>query len=378
MATPVRAPRGKAIGLLALLLVVAPAAALAQGALPPHVAARIDGAAREAQGIVQRDAAFAATLGDQRLAAVVVGRAGQSAARTMSAAVVEAIVRDPGFAPQIVSTAVAAAPQYRDAIVGEASRAFPGFAPAITAAAGGFFRYPRPPARPGEAPPEIEAAAAIEQVDDPLEGLNRAVFFVNDQLDTYLIRPIASTYGLITPDAVKRAVRNFFLNLNSPARFANDLLQGEIGDAGVTGARFLINSSVGLAGFLDVAEGLGHAHQPADFGQTLYVYGAGPGPYLVLPLFGPGTLRSSVGIGVDSLLDPFTYLFDTVVNLGITVGDGVVRREDVLEALDEVRATSIDYYAAVRSLYLQDRAAELRRGQPAGITGVDLLFEEFE
>ncbi|MCH7931228.1 MAG: VacJ family lipoprotein [Proteobacteria bacterium] len=372
-----RAPRGKAIGLLALLLVVAPAAALAQGALPPHVAARIDGAAREAQGIVQRDAAFAATLGDQRLAATVIGRAGQSAQQTMSAAVVEAIVQDPAFAPQIVSRAVAAAPQYRDAIVGEASRAFPGFAPAITAAAGGFFRYPRPPARPGEAPPEIEAAA-IEQVDDSLEGLNRAVFFVNDQLDTYLIRPIAWTYGFITPDAAKRAVRKFFLNLSSPARFANDLLQGEIGDAGVTGARFLINSSVGLAGFFDVAEGLGHAHQPADFGQTLYVYGAGPGPYLVLPVFGPGTLRSGVGTGVDSLFDPFTFLFDTVLNLGITAGEGVVRREDVLVELDEVRATSIDYYAAVRSLYLQDRAAELRRGQPAGITGVDLLFEEFE
>ena len=377
MTTPVRAPRGKAIGLLALLLVVAPVAALAQGALPPHVAARIDGAARDAQGIVQRDAAFAATLGDQRLAATVIGRAGQSAQQTMSAAVVEAIVRNPAFAPQIVSRAVAAAPQYRDAIVGEASRAFPGFAPAIAAAAGGFFRYPRPPARPGEAPPEIEAAA-IEQVDDPLEGLNRAVFFVNDQLDTHLIRPIAWTYGFITPDAVKRALRNVFLNLSSPARFANDLLQGEIGDAGVTGARFLINSSVGLAGFFDVAEGLGHARQPADFGQTLYVYGAGSGPYLVLPVFGPGTLRSSVGTGVDTLFDPFNFLFDTALNLGITAGEGVVRREDVLVELDEVRATSIDYYAAVRSLYLQDRATELRRGQPAGITGVDLLFEEFE
>ncbi len=375
---PVRASRGTAVGLLVVFLAVKPLAALAQGALPPHIAAGIDGAARETQGIVQRDAAFAATLSDQRLAATVVGRSGQRAARAMSAAVVQAIMRNPAFALQIVSAAVAATPQYRDAIVGDAARAFPGFAPAITAAGDGFFVYPRPVARPAEAPPEVEGVAVIEPVGDPLEGFNRAVFFVNGQFDTYLIRPIAWTYGLITPDVVKRAVRNFALNLNSPARFANDLLQGEIGDAGVTGARFLINSSVGLAGFFDVAEGLGHAHRPSDFGQTLYVYGTGPGPYLVLPVFGPSTLRAGVGLGVDGLFNPFAYLFDVVLNLGITVGEGIARREDVLGELDDVQATSIDYYAAVRSLYLQDRAAELRRGPPAGISGVDLLFEEFE
>ena len=220
---------------------------------------------------------------------------------------------------------------------------------------------------------------AIEAIDDPFESFNRGVFFVNDQLDTFLIRPIAWTYGFITPDLVKDAIGRAFLNLRAPARFANDLLQGEVGDAGTTGARFLVNSSIGVAGLFDVAAALGHPHHPSDFGQTLHAYGAGPGPYLVIPVLGPSTVRDGTGRVVDVFFDPFTYLLDTVPEgLSLAAGEGIVRREGLIEVLDDVKAGSVDYYAGVRSLYYQDRAVELRRGRPADTSALDDEFGAFE
>ncbi len=193
------------------------------------------------------------------------------------------------------------------------------------------------------------------------------------------MRPIAWVYGWVTPDPVKAAVRRAFLNLRSPARFANDLLQLEIADAGTTGARFLINSSIGVAGLFDVAAELGHPHHPADFGQTLYVYGSGPGPYLMIPVLGPTTGRDGLGRVVDLLFDPFTYLLDTVPEgLSLAVGEALVRREDLILVLEGVKATSVDYYAGVRVLYYPDRAKDLRRGQPADNSAFDDEFAAFE
>ena len=218
-----------------------------------------------------------------------------------------------------------------------------------------------------------------EPIDDPFEAFNRGVFFVNDQLDTYLIRPIAWAYGWVTPDPVKAAVRRAFLNLRSPARFANDLLQLEIADAGTTGARFLINSSIGVAGLFDVAAELGHPYHPADFGQTLYTYGSGAGPYLIIPVLGPTTARDGLGRVVDVLFDPFTYLLGTVPEgLSLAAGDGIARREDLIVVLDDVKANALDYYAGVRALYYQDRATDLRRGEPLDSAVFDDEFASFE
>ena len=357
----------------------------AQAALPPAIAAEIERTAREVQALVGNDAALAVALNNAELAAILVRRAHQRAAETMSAAVIGAIARSPAHAAEIVATAAAVAPQYRDRIAFDAARAFPGFVGALPAA-GGLYAAPVYAPQPvfaqavAPAPTIADAGGgAIEAIDDPFESFNRGVFFVNDQLDTYLIRPIAWTYGFITPGVVKDAIGRAFLNLRSPARFANDLLQGEIGDAGTTGARFLVNSSVGIAGLFDVAAALGHPHHPSDFGQTLHAYGAGPGPYLVTPVLGPTTSRDSAGRVVDLIFDPLTYLLDTVPeNLSLATGEGIVRREGLIDVLDGVKATSVDYYAGVRSLYYQDRAVELLRGRPADTSALDDEFGVFE
>ena len=128
----------------------------------------------------------------------------------------------------------------------------------------------------------------------------------------------------------------------------------------------------------EAADEIGLDYHPADFGQTLYAYGSGPGPYLVLPLLGPSTLRDGIGIGVDTFFDPFTYVLDFETRMMILGGKAVVRREELLEPLDELRAGAIDYYAALRSAYFQNRAVELRKGQLADSSEVDDMFDSFQ
>ena len=380
----------RAVGLI-LVLVAALTSGGARAALPARIATEIERTAREVQALVQNDAALAGALNNAELATILVRRAHQRAAESMSAAVIGAIAQSPAHAAEIVAVASAIAPQYRDRIVFDAARAFPGFVGALPAAGGQYAApvYAVQPVYAHAAPVHAHAAPVpaiadtgggpIEAIDDPFESFNRGVFFVNDQLDTFLIRPIAWTYGFITPDLVKDAIGRAFLNLRAPARFANDLLQGEVGDAGTTGARFLVNSSIGVAGLFDVAAALGHHHHPSDFGQTLHAYGAGAGPYLVIPVLGPSTVRDGMGRVVDVFFDPFTYLLDTVPEgLSLAAGEGIVRREGLIEVLDDVKAGSVDYYAGVRSLYYQDRAVELRRGRPADTSTLDDEFGAFE
>jgi phospholipid-binding lipoprotein MlaA len=266
-----------------------------------------------------------------------------------------------------------AAPMQRDSAVAAVVETAPADAPTPAPEA-----VPAPPA-PQPVPVERHAGGlGAEEISDPLEGFNRAVFFLNDGLDTILIRPIAYLYGNILPPFVKRRVRNFFSNINEPVTFANDLLQLEFEDAGVIGARFLVNSTVGLAGLFDVASEIGLEPHKADFGQTLYSYGAGPGPYLVLPLLGPSNLRDSTGLVVDAVLNPFTWLLEPEENIATAVGKGLVRREELLVPLDALRESSVDYYAALRSLYYQDRAVALGRGSAADNSALDAEFEAFE
>ena len=197
-------------------------------------------------------------------------------------------------------------------------------------------------------------------------------------VDFLVLKPIAGVYGFVTPGRAKQSVRNLVRNLKSPVVLANDLLQFEGTDAAVTVGRLVVNTTVGVLGLFEVADEIGLDYHPADFGQTLHSYGAGPGPYLVLPILGPSTLRDGVGIGVDILFDPLTYLVDLETGLMITGGKTVVRREELIEPLDELRAGAVDYYAALRSAYFQDRAVVLRKGTPADTSKVDQLFESFE
>jgi len=159
-------------------------------------------------------------------------------------------------------------------------------------------------------------------------------------------------------------VRHFLDNLSEPLVFANDLLQARFSSAGTTGCRFVVNSTVGIAGFTDVASRHDLPRQVGDFGQTLWAWGMPEGPYLILPVFGPSNPRDGIGTGVDMYLDPFRYIaraqdYGAPVTVGRVVLDGIDKRSRSLDALDEMQREAIDYYASFRSLFRQHRAAEL-------------------
>ena len=397
------------VGCLCLLL--APMAARA--ALPPHVVQRIQLAAQESRSLDQRDLAMARMLQSGELATAMARHSGRHAAAAMSEAVVGSISEYPSLAGEIVATAVAVAPGLRDSIVSDSIKAFPAFAPTIAAAGGasgaappaGY--YAQTPTYYGQAPapaygygqpaqpafgqqamavgaPDIDAdftagaGGTGELIYDPFETVNRGTFLVNDVLDTFLFRPLAIGYRFVTTEGIRRSMRNFFLNLGSPVVLANDLLQLEIGDAGVTTTRFVINSTIGVLGLFEMAEDFGYAPHHADFGQTLHSYGSQPGAYLVLPILGPSTARDGVGTAVDLIFDPLFWLLEPLPKFGLNVAEGTTRRETLIEPLDDLKAGSVDYYSALRSAYYQSRAVELRKGQPADSSALDNLFESME
>jgi len=202
--------------------------------------------------------------------------------------------------------------------------------------------------------------------NDPLEPLNRAVFDVNDFLDRLLLRPVAELYRLVTPQELRSRVTSILHNMGEPVVLANNLLQGEFSSAGTTLGRFLVNSTAGVGGFFEVANEINLRHQPADFGQTLNVWGLGEGPYLVLPLFGPSNFRDTAGLVVDSLLSPWKYVVafgDTYIEDAFAVtsmaASGLSRREANIDGLDALREGSLDFYAQMRSVYRQHRAKQL-------------------
>jgi len=220
-------------------------------------------------------------------------------------------------------------------------------------------------------PTDPAARAEFNANNDPLEPLNRRIFALNLSLDAALIKPLALGYRRVLPEKGRDALRHLLDNLNEPLVLANTILQGRGKDAGTTVCRFVINSTVGIGGLDDVASGNGLPKQIGDFGQTLWAWGMPEGPYLMLPLFGPSSPRNGIGTGVDSYLDPFRfaareYDFGAPVVVGRIVADGVDKRARSIEAIDEMQKESVDYYASLRSLYRQNRDAELRgKGQSA-------------
>ncbi len=210
---------------------------------------------------------------------------------------------------------------------------------------------------------------------DPFERFNRATFEFNIKLDDAIGKPIAVAYRDILPKQVRDGIRNFADNLNLPVTFVNDLLQGEFKRAHGTLFRFLINSTVGIAGVYDIAKDAGLPGHEEDFGQTLAVWGVDPGPYLVLPLLGPQTTRHLGGRVVDIGFNPFGYVLTTTdlewVGLITTTIDVVDQRERLIEAVDGLKKTSLDFYAAARSSYWQRRIAEIHNGRIATIVPGD-------
>ncbi len=215
------------------------------------------------------------------------------------------------------------------------------------------------------------------EIEDPLEPMNRIIFAFNDTLDLILLRPIAKGYNWIMPDLLAQAVRRAMLNLDSPVIAANDLLQGELSDAGVTVGRFVLNSTIGFLGLLDPAADFGLERHHADFGQTLHSYDVGAGPYLVLPLLGPASTRGGVGKLVDIFFQPLTYMLSTGENLAVAGTRAVIRREELLDPLDELRENSVDYYTGLKAAFWQARQVELNKGVLNGLgnSGTDKLFD---
>jgi phospholipid-binding lipoprotein MlaA len=215
-------------------------------------------------------------------------------------------------------------------------------------------------------PSDPAARAEFEKSNDPLEPLNRKTFAFNLFLDHAILRPAAKVYVAVLPDDARKAIHHVLDNMKEPTLFFDNVLQGEFKRAGITLGRFVVNSTIGVGGMVDVMALSGVERQTADFGQTLFVWGVPSGPYLILPILGPSNPRDAIGGAVDSYADPFTILAknDSTTDL-LTyrfIVAGIEDRADVLDVLDDLEKNSVDFYAQLRSLTQQHRDAELRHG----------------
>jgi phospholipid-binding lipoprotein MlaA len=206
-------------------------------------------------------------------------------------------------------------------------------------------------------------------INDPFESANRKVHAFNKGVDRVLVSPASKGYGIV-PEPVKRAVGNVADTLDLPGDIANNILQLHLVDAGQNTLRLGLNLTFGLAGLIDFSSAIGLEGQPTDFGETLHVWGAGEGPYLELPLAGPSTVRDTVGIAVDTALNPLRLALPrkeanaaTLFKLLSRLGD----RDRFSNTVDSLLYDSADSYAQARLLYLQNRRFELgQAADPAG------------
>src|SRR6201996_276115 len=217
-------------------------------------------------------------------------------------------------------------------------------------------------------PTDPAQAAEFDRTNDPLEPMNRAIFDFNDKLYTNILFPVARGYIAVTPPPVRTGVHNIISNLGEPVVFMNKSLQADISDAGTTFARFTINSIFGFGGLIDVASHNGlQEPKGGDFGATLYVWGVGEGPYLVLPFYGPSNPRDTVGMAVDGVADPWGYVLYTTYpeQIGVAVGKGVDLLATRVDDYEQAKKTSLDFYAFLRSSYRQNRRFELGQSPSA-------------
>lgn len=208
-----------------------------------------------------------------------------------------------------------------------------------------------------------DSSAGEDFEDDPFEGFNEKMFWFNREvLDRYVLKPIATGWDFILPDPVQRGVHNFFDNLAVVRRVVNNGLQLKFNGAATELARFTINSTIGLVGFFDVAkDGFGIEQRDEDTGQTFGVWGAGPGPYLVLPFLPPLTVRDGIGYAFDVAMTPYTYFIPWWGSVLGTATNTVNERSLNLDRFERVAESTVDLYGAVRNGYLQRRAAAIKQ-----------------
>lgn len=219
-------------------------------------------------------------------------------------------------------------------------------------------------------------------IADPFEDMNRAVFAFNEAADTVILKPIAEAYRFAIPEPARKGVRNALRNLSSPVLFGNQLLQGDVEGAMNVLTRATVNSLIGVGGLFDVAGYEGIEYEAEDFGQTLAVWGLDHGPYVVAPILGPGSFRDFSGRLVDTVMDPLHWWLNNTGQeewLYIRTGAQIVStREELLDVLAELKLSAIDYYATIRSVYVQNRAALVADQNPDDAFLEDIPdFEDF-
>ncbi len=208
-----------------------------------------------------------------------------------------------------------------------------------------------------------DSPSATEQMDyDPWESFNDKTFYFNFNLaDHYAIKPAAKVWADVLPVKLRESLANAFYNLAMPRRFVNKVLQGRLPSAGIELTRFVLNTTIGVAGLFDPASHLGLDKSDADSGETFAVYGVKTGPYLVLPLLPPLDVRDAVGFAADSFMDPLSWFITPIgADFGRAAAQRINERADNMKLYDDVEDTSLDLYAAVRNGYLQRRRKAIR------------------
>ena len=230
-------------------------------------------------------------------------------------------------------------------------------------------------------PDDYETSKIEDEIYDPIEPINRAIFTFNNAADRIILEPIANGYKKL-PSPVQSGISNFLSNLRTPLVVVNQMLQGQSGNAVQSTGRFLVNSTIGLFGLLDVADKFGLEEKEEDFGQTLATWGVGDGFYIVLPLFGPSNLRDTTGMVMTMMTDPMNAYFVSEGEAWMvpmrTAVNAVDQRSKIIDEVNALRDNSVDYYAAVRSSYYQNRKAAINNVDDSELTPLPLISIEFE
>ena len=206
----------------------------------------------------------------------------------------------------------------------------------------------------------VPFAAQAASEDDPWEGINRPIFKFNDVVDTYALKPLAQGYQLVTPQFLEDGIHNMFRNVGDVTNLANNILQVKPAAAGVDTARLIFNTTFGVLGFFDVGTHMGLQRNDEDFGQTLGYWGVGSGPYVMLPLLGPSTLRDAPAKFVDGYTGPYPYIHDVPVRNSIFGLNIVDTRANLLSSEKLITG---DKYTFIRNAYLQNREFKVKDGQ---------------
>ena len=228
---------------------------------------------------------------------------------------------------------------------------------------------------------DFKTTAYEDEIYDPLEGINRTIFNFNNVADRIFLEPVAKGYKKL-PSPIQSGISNFLNNLKLPLAAVNQLLQGQGRNAAESSGRFIVNSTIGIFGLVDVADNIGLEQKQEDFGQTLATWGVGDGFYIVLPLFGPSNIRDTTGMVMTMITDPINAYAATQGEAWVipsrTAANAIDQRSQIIDEVNALRDNSVDYYAAVRSSYYQNRTAAIMNTNDDALTPLPLISIEFE